>query len=100
MIRRPPRATLFPYTTLCRSDVEVSAVALAQGSAGAGRLHVRALRPRYPQPPEAMDARSRRVAARGGGRREDSRVPPVQLVFAGRLVLLGRRRQAIRPGTI
>src|SRR3712207_8396125 len=23
MIRRPPRSTLFPYTTLCRSGVEV-----------------------------------------------------------------------------
>src|SRR3712207_7710116 len=26
MIRRPPRSTLFPYTTLFRSDVEGSAV--------------------------------------------------------------------------
>src|SRR3712207_8411995 len=26
MIRRPPRSTLFPYTTLFRSDVYVSAV--------------------------------------------------------------------------
>src|SRR3712207_8069539 len=29
MMRRPPRATLFPYTTLCRSD----------GSLGLGRGH-------------------------------------------------------------
>src|SRR3712207_7174621 len=27
MIRRPPRSTLFPYTTLFRSDVEQAAVA-------------------------------------------------------------------------
>src|SRR2546422_2381905 len=29
MIRRPPRSTLFPYTTLFRSVVSVSAVALS-----------------------------------------------------------------------
>src|SRR3712207_8645875 len=30
MIRRPPRSTLFPYTTLFRSDVEVGARARHQ----------------------------------------------------------------------
>src|SRR5437868_13158633 len=29
MIRRPPRSTLFPYTTLFRSDVEMARVARA-----------------------------------------------------------------------
>src|SRR5260370_15298354 len=38
MIRRPPRSTLFPYTTLFRS--------LARGRAGAGSRHARAVRPR------------------------------------------------------
>src|SRR3712207_7785163 len=33
MIRRPPRSTLFPYTTLFRSDVE----RVAQGPAPLGR---------------------------------------------------------------
>src|SRR3712207_7553344 len=28
MIRRPPRSTLFPYTTLCRSDEVAAAVEL------------------------------------------------------------------------
>src|SRR3712207_7086388 len=31
MIRRPPRSTLFPYTTLFRSKVKLSAEALAEG---------------------------------------------------------------------
>src|SRR3712207_8172673 len=31
MIRRPPRSTLFPYTTLFRSDVEVVGLPLMQG---------------------------------------------------------------------
>src|SRR3712207_7455861 len=36
MIRRPPRSTLFPYTTLFRSDV-------ATGAGGADGLHHRLL---------------------------------------------------------
>src|SRR3712207_7423610 len=35
MIRRPPRSTLFPYTTLFRSEVELFAHAL-QADAGVG----------------------------------------------------------------
>src|SRR5258707_5159768 len=33
MIRRPPRSTLFPYTTLFRSPVELLAVAVRQEEA-------------------------------------------------------------------
>src|SRR2546427_2039902 len=32
MIRRPPRSTLFPYTTLFRSDADVGATALGGGA--------------------------------------------------------------------
>src|SRR3712207_5406458 len=35
MIRRPPRSTLFPYTTLFRSMVELSVAAYVPGYAGA-----------------------------------------------------------------
>src|SRR3712207_7125363 len=40
MIRRPPRSTLFPYTTLFRSDEaeRVEAQGAALGDAGLGRL--------------------------------------------------------------
>src|SRR3712207_7343342 len=31
MIRRPPRSTLFPYTTLFRSDADIDAVDLVVG---------------------------------------------------------------------
>src|ERR1039458_10695532 len=36
------------------------------------------------------------MATQRGGRWEDCRIPPVQLVQSSGLVLLGRRRQAIR----
>src|SRR3712207_8365871 len=37
MIRRPPRSTLFPYTTLFRSDPQLHRDADRPGAAGAGR---------------------------------------------------------------
>src|SRR3712207_7185960 len=41
MIRRPPRSTLFPYTTLFRSDVQPGALRLADRVGGAGRATAR-----------------------------------------------------------
>src|SRR5258706_1427874 len=52
MIRRPPRSTLFPYTTLFRSDRD-----------GARRRQV--LTPADARPPEAGDRRAGRGAAQG-----------------------------------
>src|SRR5690242_20976135 len=40
MIRRPPRSTLFPYTTLFRSAGEVEAEWEVDGGAGTGALAV------------------------------------------------------------
>src|SRR2546430_8217498 len=42
MIRRPPRSTLFPYTTLFRSDQRTLA-ARGSGNAAARGLHLRQL---------------------------------------------------------
>src|SRR2546426_8330002 len=36
MIRRPPRSTLFPYTTLFRSNGDGVAVGIERGARGAG----------------------------------------------------------------
>src|SRR2546426_11634513 len=66
MIRRPPRSTLFPYTTLFRSlDARVAPrLGLALGAAHLGRLH------------------ARRRSLRGGGRGWNRvRVPPASLQF-------------------
>src|SRR2546430_13399546 len=59
MIRRPPRSTLFPYTTLFRSRDrnELTAAAFDHAKAGAPRTGVE------PQHPYT----ERRAALRGGG---------------------------------
>src|SRR3712207_8734873 len=38
MIRRPPRSTLFPYTTLFRSELSLRVAAAAVGLLGGARL--------------------------------------------------------------
>src|SRR2546422_2519855 len=43
MIRRPPRSTLFPYTTLFRSTIEVDLARSSQSSVTYTPLHVRAV---------------------------------------------------------
>src|SRR5258708_27004436 len=53
MIRRPPRSTLFPYTTLFRSVHAAPQRVGARGCQGRLRLHVRA------QPPPGHEERGR-----------------------------------------
>src|SRR3712207_8835057 len=52
MIRRPPRSTLFPYTTLFRSDLHVAAARLrrAAGQADRAQRRVAAAREALDQP--------------------------------------------------
>src|SRR3712207_8852193 len=71
MIRRPPRSTLFPYTTLFRSAVHTRERPAGESGEGDGRVQVlgparRGLRHgrRHLHAP----ARLPRPAARGGGR--------------------------------
>src|SRR3989442_9766912 len=92
MIRRPPRSTLFPYTTLFRSRARPGARAVrhagARRRADAGdRARARRLRPRLV--PGADD----RALPRGAGRlsrdgarlsEERPRDPPAALARAGR----------------
>src|SRR3712207_7154554 len=62
MIRRPPRSTLFPYTTLFRSP---GGLAHPRRRAGRGRLY----RPGHPRRPAASRAPGARFL--GGGRSEE-----------------------------
>src|SRR3712207_8081403 len=60
MIRRPPRSTLFPYTTLFRSDARPGRQRLAQAVRAAGRGARRARRgPRRGAALSALGARAR-----------------------------------------
>src|SRR6266567_6880611 len=81
MIRRPPRSTLFPYTTLFRSRRQVPAPAglrrrrgalfrSGPGAAGDHRPDLRAVRSRPPL--LQRDARRHRPGARQAARGEDS----------------------------
>src|SRR2546427_12757436 len=55
MIRRPPRSTLFPYTTLFRSVVQVRAQ-LSERPVGDGEAELAlGLHEREPQPPPQAD---------------------------------------------
>src|SRR3712207_7877536 len=55
MIRRPPRSTLFPYTTLFRSCVTQGVLALRASPGGLSPSHY--LRPGPPTPPAGRRAR-------------------------------------------
>src|SRR2546426_1344037 len=58
MIRRPPRSTLFPYTTLFRSRPEH--VTLGAANPETGSLEVRAVEPLGPETLVYLDARDRK----------------------------------------
>src|SRR3712207_7197438 len=63
MIRRPPRSTLFPYTTLFRSTLMMKAVEAA-GAAADGAQLVEAMRGmswESPRGPVSIDARTREM---------------------------------------
>src|SRR3712207_8534518 len=66
MIRRPPRSTLFPYTTLFRSEAWVRA-ALAQSQPDLGRMLASAEQAaaETPQSPHAHWARALAAAQEG-----------------------------------
>src|SRR2546430_9529417 len=64
MIRRPPRSTLFPYTTLFRSPPRDARQAPISGGGGA--------LPRRPYPSQAIgDQLSHRAQVRAGARSEE-----------------------------
>src|SRR5256885_13313035 len=61
MIRRPPRSTLFPYTTLFRSDSD------ARGAVGAQQLEPVGVGHRSGSTTMGRAARSRRTSATSAG---------------------------------
>src|SRR3712207_8512736 len=70
MIRRPPRSTLFPYTTLFRSMSMVMTTRLRATAGQPERLGPGAVRPRTEEAPACSRAASPLTASR---RRDDRR---------------------------
>src|SRR3712207_7921220 len=67
MIRRPPRSTLFPYTTLFRSEQHARVVPATQGAVRGGRARADARTGRArPGRPPRVRGRPRRGAEEGG----------------------------------
>src|SRR3712207_7470618 len=70
MIRRPPRSTLFPYTTLFRSDLLLRRVEAEGGAAGPALLpearvqRLRAVPPRAHRDPRPVEQRRDRKSTR------------------------------------
>src|SRR3712207_7683009 len=94
MIRRPPRSTLFPYTTLFRSDVE--------GQQGSGHVVAEPVARRVPDAQEQVDPdrRGDRQEAQAEGRSEEhtSELQSRQYIVC-RLLLEKKKYLADRKGT-
>src|SRR5438552_13749960 len=85
MIRRPPRSTLFPYTTLFRSERRLLGKARAQARAGAG--------------PHALDwcDRLQRLAATVGDRKSTRLNSSHQIISYAVFCLKKKRSRTKKP---
>src|SRR2546430_4239820 len=85
MIRRPPRSTLFPYTTLFRSRLPHRTDAGLQDidAIDAGRL---ADEPQHPRNRSAHFRRLEQQATRPGGGGQETTAAPERLVDCGELL--------------
>src|SRR5258708_29184103 len=69
MIRRPPRSTLFPYTTLFRSKAKASAACIARAETSIAQDHC------TPRPAGQSARNCRRVARNARAQSDRSAVP-------------------------
>src|SRR2546425_7949907 len=95
MIRRPPRSTLFPYTTLFRSvDLHVIAQRRTTGADGVAQGRLDRLR----QPPVALQAYA---AGRAGGRSEEHTSELQSLAYlVCRLLLEKKKKENLRRANV
>src|SRR5256885_8081678 len=91
MIRRPPRSTLFPYTTLFRSPANIAArlelvdLLLARGAADDAAAQLEALQRQLPQLP--------REAARFFQDRKSTRLNSSHLVISYAVFCLKKKKK-------
>src|SRR2546427_9362711 len=74
MIRRPPRSTLFPYTTLFRSRVRPGHSGGARGELAVRTLSRGSVRPRLARQARPIHAGGRRQRRRPDGDRKSTRL--------------------------
>src|SRR3712207_9020845 len=86
MIRRPPRSTLFPYTTLFRSLADVAGLGERRG-VGDGERHVQ-------HPGEGLG--QVRLAAAGGAHQQDVRLGQLDRLVAAAALTAGLDRKSTR----
>src|SRR3712207_7988028 len=100
MIRRPPRSTLFPYTTLFRSDQVAHTRALGRESAAHQRDLVRALqrtiRDRCRSPVGASPARN--FPEHGRGDRKSTRLNSSHANISYAVFCLKKKKKSIVDG--
>src|SRR3712207_7025569 len=94
MIRRPPRSTLFPYTTLFRSPGR----ALQPGAAGAGERRPAARR--SGRDPGAEGAPRRLAFGHGAPRSEEHTSELQSRQYLVCRLLLEKKKNNIKPNTV
>src|SRR2546422_6228925 len=94
MIRRPPRSTLFPYTTLFRSRVRSARCTLPQPEGGSG--------PEQGRPSEGGERCATPDGGRPGPARSEEHTSELQsrLHLVCRLLLEKKKAPSRRPATV
>src|SRR5256885_3381380 len=96
MIRRPPRSTLFPYTTLFRSEVLAKGVAFGAQLVGAPGVGERFLQSRIGLSPQRLVSARQPVAGLGifvGGDRKSTRLNSSHLVISYAVFCLKKKKK-------
>src|SRR3712207_9022101 len=99
MIRRPPRSTLFPYTTLFRSDGDVGPGGPAPGARGESRVAAAAAAERrgFRPKPRGAGAGARDALSRARARSEEHTSELQSRQYLVCRLLLEKKKSSIEP---
>src|SRR5688572_31883221 len=100
MIRRPPRSTLFPYTTLFRSWEIGNSYRLEVGLAGDARLALQDLLAAVDHPAKVRIANQERVSAQSGPDRKSTRLNSSHSQISYAVFCLKKKKQTTSTNKI